>query len=134
MISTIQKSINFFAIITSLFFPIPIIIMNVLKEEDYLDQLSQIIESDYFPDKKKLYLMSTLVEAQDSGNTAIVKAAESLLDSVPSPLSMSLDEFLSKHTSEDNVSFSSLQAEHSRQFKEKYWWINSAPKGLVTLI
>ena len=108
--------------------------MNILKEEEYIDQMSQIIESDYFPDKKKLYLLSTLLDAQDSGNTAIVKAAESMLDSLNSSAHMGLDSFLSKNTSEDNISFSQLQEENTKKFHEKHWWLTSVPKGLVTPI
>ncbi|OMJ90499.1 hypothetical protein SteCoe_7086 [Stentor coeruleus] len=104
--------------------------MNILKEEDYLNEISSIIESDYFPDKKKLNLMSTLLDAKDSGNTTILQATEEILESLPSESSTKLDLFLAKNTSEDNISFQKIQEQASKNFNEKFWWITSTPKGL----
>lgn len=106
--------------------------MNILKEEDYLNEISSIIESDYFPDKKKLNLMSTLLDAKDSGNTTILQATEEILESIPSESSIKLDLFLAKNTSEDNISFKKIQEQSSKNFNEKFWWITSTPKGLVS--
>ena len=103
----------------------------VLKEEEYVNNISDIIEKKYFPDKKKMCLMNNLLEAQESDNQAVLKATEEMLKKAGSETLGSLDDFLCKNTSEDNVSFSKIQKKSSEKFMEKYWWVTAVPKGLV---
>lgn len=105
-----------------------------LKEEAYLSQINEIIEADYFPDKKKLGLLLNLIEAEETGNNAVIKATKTLLNSSSFKAHSGLDNFLSKNTSEDNVSFMKLQSENNQKFAEKYWWVASFPQILVILI
>ena len=106
----------------------------ILNEEEYLGKINEIIEADYFPDKKKLGLLNNLIEAEESGNNAVIKATKELLCNRDFSHHISLDLFLSQCTSEDNLSFMKLQEESSRQTAEKYWWIAAVPKGMVILI
>lgn len=107
---------------------------NILQEEEYLRHINDIIEADYFPDKKRMSLMNNLIEAKESGNLGILKATEKMLENVNSQCHLGLDVFLAKYNSEDNVSFDKLQQEHAKKIREKYWWVNSTPKGVVILI
>lgn len=103
----------------------------ILKEEEYVSSISEIIEKNYFPDKKKFCLLTNLLEAQESGNQAVLKATEEMLKKISSEKPVSLDAFLCKNTSEDNVLFSTAQKKSSEKFMEKHWWLTAVPKALV---
>ena len=106
----------------------------ILNEEAYLSQINEIIEADYFPDKKKLGLLNNLIDAEESGNSVVAKASKERLFNSDFSHRIGLDQFLSQNTSEDNLSFMKLQEEASQKTAEKYWWITAVPKGMVILI
>ena len=92
----------------------------VLKEEDYVCQINGIIEADYFPDIKKMGLLSNLMEAEESGNNGVIQATKDLLNSKNCETHIGLDSFLARTTSEDNQSFMKIQEENSKMFSDKY--------------
>lgn len=76
----------------------------VLEEDEYLEQLGRIITRDYYPDVSR-----------------------------GTSLSMGLDEFASRYTSEDNASFEALAEKESREHARRYWWSYGAdcPAGIA---
>ena len=112
----------------------------VLEEDEYLNKLYQIIERDYFPDKKKLKALNDLLEAEDTHDERLIaKMRRRLIQvnagesgaSTPDTLAGSelqeenretLDKFLRKFTTEDNKSFEKIQEENKQRLRLKYWW------------
>lgn len=113
---------------------------HVLDEDAYLEKLYQIIERDYFPDKKKLKALNDLLEAEDTHDQRVIdKMTRRLIQinagesgcSTPDTLADSelnqdrketLDAFLKKFTTEDNKSFEKIQEQNRQKLKLKYWW------------
>ncbi|CAG9326371.1 DGCR14 [Blepharisma stoltei] len=124
----------------------------VLEEDEYLSSISSIIERDYFPDKKKLLALKRLLDAEELGDPLLIQIAREELQRtednnsvlatpdthVTSKFSQSkadqtLDEFLAKYSSEDNVSFEEIQEKHREKLAEKYSWIDSITQEDIRL-
>lgn len=73
----------------------------VLPEDDYINALSSIIERDYFPHAQ---LVSDKIDQ-------------------PPYAGLSLDDFLSSHTSEDNANFEALQLKDSAARRRARGWM-----------
>ena len=109
----------------------------VLEEQVFEEGLSRIIERDYFPDLKRLRLQLKLLEAMDSGDPRVLREVcakvEEMLgdkekDEAPSPsqdelASLSVNNFLTRFTSEDNASFAELAEQAKGEHRRKYWWL-----------
>lgn len=104
----------------------------ILDEDEYLAGLSEIIERDYFPDKKKLIALKELFDAEELGDPLLIQIAKDNLQNIESfdiktpvtndtSLKISLNEYLKNYTSEDNVSFEKIQLEYHKKIREKYW-------------
>jgi protein DGCR14 len=90
----------------------------VLEEEDWMAAMEGIIERDFFPDIRVLREQMELNAGQMHGRGDLPDR------NVPK---MTLDEFLLKHTSEDNASFREiLDKSHARQ-KEKMAYLLNPP-------
>lgn len=96
----------------------------VLSEEAYTKALSDIIKRDFFPDLKKADDLS-----YDINNWVGNKAADEETDSQHIEYDysrMSLEQFQSKFTSEDNASFSYLLHKANLKRRERYAWAYNA--------
>ena len=98
----------------------------VLEEEDWMAAMEGIIERDYFPDIRVLREQMELNAGEMHGRGDLSGR------NVPK---MTLDEFLLKHTSEDNASFREiLDKSHARQREKMAYLLNppnpSAPRLL----
>ena len=90
----------------------------VLEEEDWMAAMEGIIERDFFPDIRVLKEQMELNAGEMHAHGDISD------DNVPK---MTLDEFLSKYTSEDNASFREiLDKSHARQ-REKMAYLLHPP-------
>ena len=80
----------------------------LLTEEEYFDQVSEIVQHNYFPNLKKYRSLNKYLEALESDNT---KQAAKVASEFAKPKKKvpTLKEFYSQYTSEDNASFERLQ-------------------------
>ncbi|KAJ3430844.1 es-2 protein - related [Anaeramoeba flamelloides] len=99
----------------------------VLTEEEYLEGMSKIIGRDYFPDleslKKQYQEFINNLEGietnteQDSSQTSENKKINT---------NLSLDEYLSTYTSEDNFSFEEISEKDRQKFKANHKWLKES--------
>ena len=135
----------------------------VLKEDEYVQRLDQIIQRDFFPDLTKLQVQAAYLDAMatndipklraiyekysvgpslpsERGNASPATfetpirdpdlesergglARSTTASSVGSEKKESLDEFLNRHTSEDNESFEEIMDEAQRRHRMKNAWL-----------
>ncbi|CAO3645466.1 unnamed protein product [Cunninghamella echinulata] len=122
----------------------------VLDEDTYTEAISFIIERDFFPHLAKLKAENTYHEAQMNGDFQQLQEATILLDKINRKqtktedkkelkiqnyyneteadlskrinLDLSLDQFQTVYTSEDNASFSDLLEKANAKRKNQYRW------------
>lgn len=120
-----------------------------LKEDEYIQAVSSIIERDFFPHLKKMRLENELLDAMDNveldrvrelghqlkemerenqGETTETSDGQSVVSRPQYNINMSLDAFMSRYTSEDNASFADLMVTDSQLKKEQYKWMYSKEK------
>lgn len=80
----------------------------VLDEELFVTKLDRIVERDYFPDLKKLKTDHQQFELDQTDDQ---------IDA-----NLSLGQFLSKYTSEDNASFNEVIEATNKRHRDKYPW------------
>jgi len=122
----------------------------VLDEDSYTEAISYIIERDFFPNLAKLRAQQEYFHAEDAGDLVGMQQAgrelkrlatnprrgattsdtrQSTTSQLPTnipndvDLSLSLDQFQARYTSEDNASFIDLLAKANEQRKEKHKWV-----------
>ncbi|KAL1927465.1 hypothetical protein VTP01DRAFT_3702 [Rhizomucor pusillus] len=121
----------------------------VLDEDTYTAAISKIIERDFFPHLSSIRAKNNYDEAQRSGTLLdLEKAIQEMRQAskpVKSPppgkavnyynedaeeledrvnLNLTLDQFQTLYTSEDNASFTEILAKTNAQRREKYKWLN----------
>ncbi|KAF0992093.1 hypothetical protein HZS_4789, partial [Henneguya salminicola] len=124
----------------------------VLKEEEYVSKIDQIIERDFFPDLERLRLKNEYQSALDSNDLEKLRdvqikwgkliADESINGTINEPDNPeepqirfeTLDEFLSTYTSEDNISFEQIVEETREKQRKKYWWLYEAQEEALKSI
>ncbi|KAL0094643.1 nuclear protein DGCR14 [Phycomyces blakesleeanus] len=121
----------------------------VLDEDTYTEAISYIIERDFFPNLAKLKARQNYFQAQESGSlVSLQQAGKALSDLSQTPLqrtagapeslpqnfynqdepelatrvnlNLSLDQFQTLYTSEDNASFTDLLEKANAKRKDKY--------------
>ncbi|KAI9026649.1 nuclear protein DGCR14 [Phycomyces nitens] len=120
----------------------------ILDEDTYTEAISYIIERDFFPNLAKLKARQNYFQAQDTGSlVSIQQASKALSDLTQTPLrtvgapealaqnfynqdepdlgarvnlNLSLDQFQTLYTSEDNASFTDLLEKANTKRKDKY--------------
>lgn len=96
----------------------PAIPLRVLAEEDYIDEMSAIIQRDFFPSSDETKSEKTSRKRRHTGDDwesdENFQTAES-----SAPSSLSLGQFLANYTSEDNASFMRLEAKLAREKQQK---------------
>ncbi|KAF7320435.1 hypothetical protein MKEN_00828400 [Mycena kentingensis (nom. inval.)] len=126
----------------------------VLDEDDYMDGISHIIRRDFFPSLAHLDATNNYLDAlhsqdphlinasirrlQDTGVTPRIRGLSDTPLRTPTgePLAkrprydtnLSLDNFQTRYTSEDNSSFTEILNEENRKRKEKWGWAWEAQK------
>ncbi|OBZ89844.1 Protein DGCR14 [Choanephora cucurbitarum] len=141
----------------------------VLDEDTYTEAISLIIERDFFPHLAKLRAQQNYLEAQKNGTFSDLQDATRALhnaDTTPVTrnssqpvnfylerepliekrvnLNLSLDQFQTLYTSEDNASFTDLLEKANSKIKEQHKWffdreskqplrltMDSGPTGLI---
>ncbi|KAI8373803.1 nuclear protein Es2-domain-containing protein [Blakeslea trispora] len=141
----------------------------VLDEDTYTEAISLIIERDFFPHLAKLRAQQNYLEAQKNGSFSDLQDATKALhnpDAAPTRshntqavnfylehepiiekrvnLNLSLDQFQTLYTSEDNASFTDLLEKANIKIKEQHKWffdreskqplrltMDSGPTGLI---
>ncbi|KII64712.1 Protein DGCR14 [Thelohanellus kitauei] len=108
----------------------------VLKEEEYVSKIEEIVERDYFPDLERLRLRKEYQDAVDANDLNKIgevqekwgKAIEKEVSQQPfeqiDPSIKTLDQFLSRHISEDNLSFKTIVNESREEMKKKFWYLH----------
>lgn len=95
---------------------------NILDEEKYLEEMEKIITRDFFPDLPRLKVQMKMLEAMETRDPERIEQAKRKLEEIEKQLQKkgpSLDEYLSKNTSEDNASFSVLLNKMREQQRSK---------------
>jgi len=105
----------------------------VLEEDDYLAALGSIIERDYFPQTQGLRDQLSALETQEDLNSgepfrialafARIRGAKQAEEGDGQFAQLSLDEFLSSYTSEDNASFEALQLKDQAERRRTHHWV-----------
>lgn len=117
----------------------------VLSEEEYLDALGSIIERDYYPDnavmRRQLRMLDTLQEGGGGDRTARIRLTDirNVQHGNITPLAvrdqeeyspdgeryidLTVNEFFSRFTSEDNDSFEKIREKDIADFKKKFHWV-----------
>ncbi|KAG8146267.1 hypothetical protein E2320_012628 [Naja naja] len=121
----------------------------VLDEDSYIQSLEKIIQRDFFPDVEKLRAQKEYLEAEESDVTPATFETPEVHPGDPSVLSKPkltvksleegeaeeeenkdtlpcLDNFLAKHTSEDNASFEQIMEVAKEKEKAKHYWLYEA--------
>jgi hypothetical protein len=96
--------------------------MKALKDEKFNEKIGEIIERHYFPDKSKFNIMISLLENETDEPWELEKKADLLKQNQEKALN-SLDEFLEKNISEENLNFIHLNQQNKETFHEKHWWL-----------
>ncbi|CEG68619.1 hypothetical protein RMATCC62417_04843 [Rhizopus microsporus] len=119
----------------------------VLDEDTYTEAISFIIERDFFPNLVKMKAQQNYFQAQQSGTLFDLQKASKALRDVQQPkkaekknqsinyyfeqeselekrvnLDLSLDQFQTLYTSEDNASFAEILEKANQKAKEKNKW------------
>lgn len=101
---------------------------SVLDEETYTSEIENIIKRDFFPDIPVLNQLIKLEKAIQTKDPELIRIEQYNLRKVveskkqendPKKRKQSLDEFLAKHTSEDNASFSILLNKMQEKQRER---------------
>mmetsp|Transcript_58650 Transcript_58650/g.104660 ORF Transcript_58650/g.104660 Transcript_58650/m.104660 type:complete len:457 (-) Transcript_58650:574-1944(-) len=109
----------------------------VLDEEAYTAAMEAVIQKHFFPDLAKMKAQVALMEAMDGGTPDQVQEANDLMEQaemlaagtievggkVIDASRMGLDEFLSRYTNEDNVSFTELFKKHQAEHRKRHKWL-----------
>ncbi|CAB3373718.1 Hypothetical predicted protein [Cloeon dipterum] len=111
----------------------------VLDEDSYTQELANIIERDYFPDlaeireKTQPQIPQELVADEspatfETPERTNEQPKDKFWDKVDQKgvTKLSLDQFLNKHTSEDNESFHDILSKAEERRKQKYSWLYGA--------
>ncbi|KAI8063524.1 nuclear protein Es2-domain-containing protein [Gongronella butleri] len=103
----------------------------VLDEDTYTEALSHIIQRDFYPKLAKMKAEAAYHEARLAGDRQQVKRITDLLIQLHKDetdlakrvnLQLSLDQFQTVYTSEDNASFDDLLAKTNAKRKDAYRW------------
>lgn len=93
----------------------------ILDEDSFVDQLDKIIERDFFPDLKKLKVANQFVSKIPIDATPST-SNEDKKDELKIDENITLGQFLSKYTSEDNASFIEVIRETNKRHQQQYPW------------
>ncbi|KAI8323015.1 hypothetical protein GQ54DRAFT_126402 [Martensiomyces pterosporus] len=90
--------------------------VEILEEDEFTTRVSRLIERDFFPTLRQLRADNQALETGSAfiANTDTADGSEGSKDA------LSLDAFLSTHTSEDNASFKELLGEDNRRRDDRY--------------
>lgn len=126
--------------------------VKVLDEDEYVEKVEKIIERDFFPELDKLKARSDYIDAAERNDTremqrlrerfstsrmsrlespatfaptpSTSKSEEETKDELKDELKgVTLDNFLNKHTSEDNESFIDLMEDQRQEFERNHQWM-----------
>ncbi|KAJ2664848.1 hypothetical protein IWW48_000462, partial [Coemansia sp. RSA 1200] len=96
--------------------------MTILDESEFTFQVDRIVARDFFPDLKRLKAQGEELGlgSEDDAVATTADASSQNEERLDSGRDMSLDQFLSTHTSEDNASFGRLVETETEQRKRAY--------------
>lgn len=113
--------------------------VKVLDEDQYVEQLEEIVERDFFPDLQALrshsqqpvapIVTETPSFSDFTNQHSYLETVRSELPPAPQPdndkpgSSLSLGKFLNKFTSEDNASFEVIMQDIQKREQQKYGWM-----------
>lgn len=94
-------------------------------------KIESIVERDFFPDLERLRLRKEYQEAVDAGDLTRVGEIQEKWGQLiaseeagqPQEGTTRLDDFLERHTSEDNASFLEIVKETRAENRKKFWWL-----------
>lgn len=99
-----------------------------MEEDDYIRLFGDVIERDYYPDLKKHRLQYELNDARSKNDVQRVQYLRSNYQNLTAVddtvSSMSIDDFLSRYTSEDNASFDVIHQNDLLLHRQKYHWLH----------
>ena len=105
----------------------------VLSEDEYLGRLGAILKRDYFPDLERLQAQKDLLTAVEQSDLLALQLATERLDRVSesdeltSADGMSLDEFQSRFTTEDDASFDDILERFNAKQRERFAKLHGGP-------
>lgn len=114
----------------------------VMKQDDYLHKLKDIIGKQYFPDRFRLQKLDDLLDADTERNEDVITNIRMKHSHTSKPFEEQrikkrqkpdeLNAFLKSHSSEDNERFIEIQEEARLKHREKNWWA-CKPQSYLTL-